>query len=284
MQEGYWMIRTYQAGPMGEKTKYFVPGTRPSGRIRVRDKREINKQEQNEYAAQKALARILNANFVAGDLLLGLDISDAGMDKILSQGLRKGLPVYSSDPEEAKNARWDAASNEIPNLLNRVRRELKKEGKELKAVSITSDMDGETKEENRLHFHLVVNAGTEQAFIAAWEKKGFGTVDWEYLHENQKDRTPIAEYFLRQVRHIPNANKYHTTRNLIRPVPKDRIALTGAELTPPKGAKLVFRQEFKPGRPQYIRYELPEAGLTKVPVKPPPQSPSTSQSPKSTGT
>ena len=38
--------------------------------------------------------------------------------------------------------------------------------------------------------------------------------------------------------------------------PKDRVALSDAEVRVPAGAELLFRQEFKPGRPQYIRYAI----------------------------
>ena len=30
MAEGYWVIRSYQAGMIGEKIKYWVPGKKPS--------------------------------------------------------------------------------------------------------------------------------------------------------------------------------------------------------------------------------------------------------------
>ena len=66
MKEVYFCIRTYEAGMIGEKTKFFVPGKRAeNGKLSRRQKNAIRKAEQNEYSAQKALARILNANFVA---------------------------------------------------------------------------------------------------------------------------------------------------------------------------------------------------------------------------
>ena len=67
--DGYWIVRTYEAGDVGEKTKFFVPGARPTrSKRRLRD--AARKQAQNEYSAEKALARLLNANFTEGDLLL----------------------------------------------------------------------------------------------------------------------------------------------------------------------------------------------------------------------
>lgn len=269
MQEGYWVVRTYEAGFVGEKTKFFVQGSRPTGKIRRKDRDAARKQEQNEYSAQKALARLINANFTAGDLLMGLDYSEEGMEKILTWARENGLPVDSEDEAQQMDAIWEAASHELDNALRRVKRRLKKQGMDLKAVYSTSDMDGETGEAVRVHHHLVVSAGTQDAFLDAWEKCGLGGVSWTPLWKDQEDRTPIAEYIIRQVRRIPDAKKYRSTRNLTRPQPKDRIALSDAELRVPTGGKLLFRQEFKPGRPQYIRYSLPPKRKKAPPAAPP---------------
>lgn len=269
MKEGYFCIRTYEAGAIGEKTKFFVPGKRAeNGKLSRRQKNAIRKQEQNEYASQKALARVLNANFGAGDLFLGLDYSDEGMKKILDWGRKHGLPVDAEDETLRQDAIWEAAAHELDIALRRVRRKLDREGVELKTVYITSDMNGETGEIVRVHHHLIVNGGVQDAFVKAWEKYGLGGVSWTQLWDNQLDRTPLAEYLLKQVRRIPDAKKYRSTRNLIRPVPKTRVVYTDNELLVPKGGKLIFRQEMKAGgrvsasdlnrQAQYIRYILPE--------------------------
>ncbi|MBQ8881702.1 MAG: hypothetical protein IJ030_05995 [Oscillospiraceae bacterium] len=258
MQEGYWVVRTYEAGAVGEKTKYFIPGSRPTGKIRLKDRRLAKKQEQNEYSAQKALARLINANFVAGDLLMGLDYSQEGMERILAWGRSHGLPVDDADEGVRMAAVWEAAAHEMEIAVRRVKRRLQKKGIALKAIMSTSDMDGETGEAVRVHHHLVVNAGVQQDFIEAWEKYGLGRVSWTPLWSNQEDRTPVAEYIIRQVRKIPDAKKYRSTRNLVRPQPKDRIALSGAEIRVPVGGQLLFRQQWTPGSPQYIRYVLPK--------------------------
>ena len=258
MQEGYWVTRTYQAGGVGEKTKFFVPGTRPTGKITRRAKDAVRKQEQNEYSAQKALARLLNENTKPGDLLMGLDYSDKGIEKITAWARKKGLPIDSEDEQERENALYLAADHEIDNCLRRVKNRLKKKGIELKAVYCTSDRDGATGTiPVRVHHHLVVQADVQEAFLQAWEECGMGYVDWTPLWEKQTDRTPIAEYWIRQVRRFQNAKKYRHTQNLVVPKPKDRVALSDAELRVPKGAKLIYRQEYKPGWPQYIRYALP---------------------------
>jgi len=257
MREGYWVVRTYQAGSVGEKTKYFIPGSRPTGKVHRKGRDAVRKQEQNEYSAQKALARLINANFGKGSLLMGLDYSSEGMERILAWGRSNGLPVDDEDETVSRNAIWEAAAHELDIAVRRVKRRLKEQGIELKAILSTSDMDGETGEPARVHHHLVVNGGVQDAFLDAWEKYGLGGVSWSPFWVNQDDRTPIAEYIINQVRHIPDAKKYRSTRNLERPQPKDRIALTDAELRVPKGCKLLFRQQWSAGQNQYIRYRLP---------------------------
>lgn len=257
MKEGYWVVRTYEAGTIGEKTKYFVPGTRPTGKIRKKDRDAARKAEQNGYSAQKALARLINANFREGDLLMGLDYSPKGMEKILAWGRANGLDVDAEDELIRMNAIWEAAAHELELAVRRVKRRLKKQGMELKAILSTSDMDGETGESVRVHHHLIVNAGVQDAFLECWEQAGLGGVSWTPLWQGQEDRTPVAEYIIRQVRRIPDAKKYRSTRNLERPQPKDRIALSEAEIRVPAGGKLLFRQEYRPNQPQYIRYVLP---------------------------
>ena len=168
-ENGYYEIRTYEAGSIGEKTKFCVPGKKPEGKHSRRQRDAIRKAEQNEYSAQKALARGINANFRTGDLLMGLDYNDKGLERILDWGRRNGLPVDSTDEKEKQDAIWEAAAHELGIALRRVDRRLKKQGLELKAVYCTSDMDGETEEIVRVHHHLVVNKGVESAFLEAWE-------------------------------------------------------------------------------------------------------------------
>lgn len=257
MREGYWVIRTYESGNVGEKTKYFVPGKRPEKKIRREDSREASRQEKNSSCATKQLARLLNENFPAGcdAYLIGLDYNDKGLAKIMAWADSKALPMGTE--EEKSNTTLEAADHEMVNALRRVKRSLP-ENTELRAVYISSDMDGETGELVRVHHHMVINADALPAFRKAWEECGMGSVDYEKLWENQLDRTPLAEYWMKQVRKRPDAKKYRSTRNLIRPEPKDKIALTEAELRTPKGAELLFRQEFRKGGDQYIRYVLPK--------------------------
>lgn len=257
MKEGYWVVRTYESGAVGEKTKFWVQGARPSSRSKRKERSEIKKQEQNEYSAQKQMARLLNANFRQGDLLLGLDYSTAGMDRLEAYIAEHPFPIPETGDEEADHMEQlrQAADREMRLCLRRVKRGLAKAGVALKYIAITSDMDGDTGEAVRVHHHLIVNEEARDAFVKKWQE--LGGVNWSPL-SGQLDYTPVAEYFIRQVRRVPDAKKYVSSRNLVRPQPKDRVVLSDAEIRVPKGGKLLFRGEFKPGRPQYIRYVLPE--------------------------
>lgn len=255
MKDGYWVVRTYEAGQVGEKTKYFVLGDR-TRRNRRKEESSIKKQEQNEYSAKKRLARLINANFTHGDILLGLDYSDASYKK-LERSARKAAPDYDSLPEDDQlRCIREAAAQEMVNYLRRVKRALEKEGRtdELKYIAITSDMDGDTKETVRVHHHLIVPASCEHIVRMKW---GHGGTYCKPLSK-QEDYMPIAEYLIAQVRGALNAKKFVSSRNLIRPQPKDRIAVSDAEIRVPRNCKLIQRAEYKRGAPQYIRYILPE--------------------------
>lgn len=255
MKDGYWVVRTYEAGQVGEKTKYFVLGDR-TRRNRRKEESSIKKQEQNEYSAKKRIARLINANFTHGDILLGLDYSDASYKK-LERSARKAAPDYDSLPEDDQlRCIREAAAQEMVNYLRRVKRALEKEGRadELKYIAITSDMDGDTKETVRVHHHLIVPASCEHIVRMKW---GHGGTYCKPLSK-QEDYMPIAEYLIAQVRGTLNAKKFVSSRNLIRPQPKDRVAVSDAEIRVPRNCKLIQRAEYKRGAPQYIRYILPE--------------------------
>lgn len=254
--EGYWVIRTYEAGAVGEKTKFWVPGTRPTKSSR-RVRSELKKQEQNEWSAEKTVARLINENFREGDLLMGLDYAPAGMERLYRRLEDLGHDPNKLDEGELADLIREAAERELRLCLRRVKRALGKDEVEIRYLAVTSDMDGDTGEAVRIHHHLVVTGGAKvkATFLEKW--KDLGGVSWSTLSA-QEDYTPVAAYLMRQVRRVPDAKKYIPSRNLVRPQPKDRAAVSESELRAPKGCTLVHRNEFKPGRPQYIRYILPE--------------------------
>lgn len=207
----------------------------------------MRKQTQNEYATVKTVARVVNANFRKGDVLGGLDYSPRGLEK---------LGQYIGGTAESDAQLWLAAEHRLSLTMDSVRKECAKRGVPFRCVGITSDLDGDTLERVRVHHHLVINAEAWEIVREKWAK--WGGTNGEAL-SGQSDYTPVAEYLMRQVRHdIPNKKRYFSTRNLVRPEPKDVIARNGAELRVPKHCELLFRNSFRPGQAQYIRYLLPE--------------------------
>ena len=245
MAEGYWVIRTYQAGPIGEKIKYWIPGAKPTASER-KMKSDVKQQERNEASAVKRLARDLNENFWEKDLWLTLKYSDEGLKRI-SAGLDQNSETYEQDL-------YEAAEHQVRLWRDRVVKACKSAGIEVKYVITTSDMDGETGECVRVHHHVVMSGAAAEIAKGKWK---LGSVSIKHLRE-EVDRSELANYMLKQVRHVPDAKKYIPSRNLTRPEPKDRIAKSGAELSVPKGGQLLYRAEYQPGRPQYIRYIVPE--------------------------
>ena len=244
MKEGYWVIRTYVSGNVGEKIKYWISGARPT-RSERRMKYEIRKIQQNYTSSEKELARLINANFKQGDILLGLDYSEEGYRKLLNRAEN-----YDADTEADRI--FQVAAHEANLCARRVKREAQKLGIEIKSIITTSDMDGDTGERVRVHHHLVINREAAELFEKKWK---LGGVNRETLSA-QEDYTPIANYLIRQVRHIRDVKKYTSSRNLERPKGKDRIAVNNSELRVPKGTKLLYRNQYIPYMPQYMRYYI----------------------------
>ena len=247
MKDGYWALRKYTAGPVGESIKYWIPGEKPS-RSQRRIKSDIRKQKANEANCERTFARLVHENFRNGiDQLVGLDYSQEGYEKMLA-GRVKNLDGLSEMDRVMALAQHQAEL-----FLRRAGRECKKRGIPFRYLMVTSDMDGKTGEAVRVHHHMIVNA---EALDICKEKWTMGGVDYEALWKRD-DQTDLAEYLMKQVRRLPDAKKYTPSRNLIRPRPKDRIAINGSELRLPKGATLLYRSPYKPGMAQYIRYVLP---------------------------
>lgn len=232
MKTGYWVTRTYQSGMIGEKVRFFVPGEKPSVSQR-RLKAELKKQKWNDQNAVKRLARIIHANFKGGkDYLVGLDYSD------------KYLPEDRA-----------GATKQLRLWLERVRRACKKAGVEFRYVCIASNLDGKTGEIVRWHHHAIINAEAMEIALGKWTA---GDTYKEHL-DGRPDKTELAGYLMDQVcREVPDEKKYIPSRNLVHPQPKDRICAGTAEVQPPRHALLLHRDTYVPGRPQYIRYILPE--------------------------
>ncbi len=256
-EKGYWVIRTYKAGMVGEKIKYWIKGERPTKSVR-RLRSDIKKIQQNEASAGKNIARLINANFSPEDYLVGLDYSEEAYASLLNRIERAGIDLCLMEERDALNIIREEAVNDFDNFIRRVKRTLP-EGTEVKYIAVTSDINGKTGELVRIHHHIVISGNAIEACKEKWK---CGSVDYEHIFD-EPDHSGLADYLIKQVRYVPDAKKYKPSRNLVHPEPKDRIVINSSELRTPKNCALLFRSEFKPGRPQYIRYMLPPELLAK---------------------
>lgn len=252
---GYWVIVTHQAGRIGEKIKYWIPGKAPPRSERKR-KADLRKIRQNDNNAVRRVARIMNENFQERD----------GSCLVLEYGPKEikriGL-AHDYDPQDSEHWDdvWDAANHQLGLFLRRCRRACKKASVPLRYMGWTSDMRFDSKVQaqvhTRIHHHLIVNPEAEAICLQQWHHGGCGG---KRLMQ-QPDHTDFAQYLMDQVRRIGGRKRYIPSRNLRKPresIP--RIAPSSREVQPPKGAVLLDRAPYKPGRPQYIRYILPEKG------------------------
>ncbi len=257
-QNGAWFIREYESkNGVTEKTKFWMqlnPGIRSERRLN----RAANKIDRSGSNAVHELGRWLNCNFKPGDPMIGTDYSPEGYRRLRRRAneMKRKLIERGEDVPKADDLMWMAANQETVNFIRRCQRECKKKDIPFRYAFITSDMDGDTGELVRLHHHLIVNPEAKEICLSKWT---MGRTQNEPLWETI-DYHPIAEYWIRQVRYIKNMKRYTPSRNLIRAeVGKPRPAKNGeAEIRPPKGAKLLHRSEYAPGKPQYIRYVVPE--------------------------
>lgn len=233
---GYWTTLTYVAGNVEEKVKYYMQGERPKNKRRIIS--DVKKAEQNKKGCAREFARILNANFGKGDQLIGLDYDDMHIEAVTGR----------SDEETV-----ELAEKKMRLCLRAVKRAAEKEGIEMKCVAVTAILDGHTGEKVRVHHHIVVNRAAAEFFKLKWRSGG---VDYEPL-QKQNDYTALAKYLIDQVLHTKNKKKYYCTRNLIRVVPKCRLAKDGREISVPRGCILLHRSEYVCGITQYIRYYRP---------------------------
>ena len=248
MQEGYYVIRTITAGRVGEKVKFWVPGKKPPKNPK-KLKQGANKKTQNLHSAVRHLARILNANYEGGDGVLALTYDDPHLAELICR--------TGADPstDEGKLRLWKAVRHDAENFRRRMMRAVKDPEQLCKLVIITSDMDGETKEPVRVHIHVVCPKSMIETVKQKWKA---GKVRVRRM-SREPDHIELAKYLLDQVRYVEGQKKFVCTRNMILPEVKDRIAKSGQEPQPPKGAVILERNtnQWIPGRPQYLRYVLP---------------------------
>lgn len=235
---GKYMIREYVSGEIVEKSKYWVPA-----QVKRRSPKKAasshRKQDENDQAAVKMIARLINCNGKHGDLWLTPNYSDDGL--VL---LCRKYGIDENDIDSVKKA----ADHEMTLYLRRLRRII---GPAFWYIAITSDMDGETGALERIHHHIIM---PRLAFEECQKQWKYGSVDYKIL-KDQKDYTPIAVYICKQCRRAANEHRWHPSKNLKKPKITETETHVKGELHIPHGATVldIGHYDIESGN-HYVRY------------------------------
>lgn len=233
--------RVYQTGSFREvcdvwaSDRYRPRGTRLKGNARK------SQMDANMKAALRELTRILNGNFsyMHGDLLV----------------------TFSFDQEpESRKAAWDIFGKKC---LKPLRKICKDKGKELKFCAVVSDMDGETKNRERIHIHAVLGGCTMEDVRTCWQ---LGVIDCRTIRR-EKTHARLAAYLLKQCRCEPDEKKWHTSRNLERTRLLSETEVAGSpKYRLPKGAEIIAQGEYCPeeGKLLYLQIRMPENNVRSI--------------------
>lgn len=267
MQVTWYIRKTVCRNGVEERTKYAVRSDYAKG---VRAQREAKREARRNDNAERQVARLLNNNYDAGKgVHLVLEYTDELLGKLAEKAERE-LRARTDDPSDsraedqtdtrARDALFIEGQKDLRLFVRRVQRECKKQGIALYYLGATSDMDGETGEEARLHQHFVVNAEAVEICVQKW--RGFV---WDSeLYNVNGDLSALASYLVRQVRPVEGTQRYVPSRNLVQPETSEPVPLVGNaakyaenEMRLPKGCILLYRSTYVRGATQYIRYMRP---------------------------
>lgn len=244
-ERGRWMVIRRTSGKVVELSTVWVSANTRPRRNKRKGTTTAQKQDENERDCVKRLARAINTNFRHGDLFLTVKYDDDGFADLVTQAM-----AIRKDGQDIEDVILAVSEKNCSNYMRRLKRALGRQGLDLRAITSTSDMDGETGEFVRPHHHIIIPRISFEEAAKLWHA---GSVEYQILRD-QDDYTPLAVYICKQVRRRPDAKKYSCTRNLKKPVVNERWAAPGEVLKPDRHGKLTGRNQWEPGKPQYIRF------------------------------
>lgn len=140
----------------------------------------------------------------------------------------------------------------MKNFLRRLKRQAEKADVTFRWVLVSSEQTDEG-EQARLHHHLsspgtccaltAMSAGWYIGKQPAEQAWGLGWADVRTLRD-QKDYTPVAVYLVRQARREPDEKKWTSSRNMKKPIVKERLVVRPGPLKAPKGALVLHSGEY----------------------------------------
>lgn len=194
----------------------------------------LKKIAQNERAAVRRLARIINTNFGTGDLFLTLKYSDTRL------------------PEDKAAAKKTASK-----FLRNLGRAFKKQtGRKLRYIVCTSDTSSKTGAKARLHHHIIMDRAAYELVCKYWPQ---AEVTYELL-DGRQDHTDLARYILKNSSKDDKDHAWSTSRGLDKPIITEPEPVSNFEIKAPKGAevreKVVYIDEDYGAASAYMRAVL----------------------------
>ena len=249
-RKGEYTIRTITAGEVVEMIKFKTRKNKPNERLSDRERARRQRTTHDNGIIPHA-ARIVNNNFVNGDYFITLTLSSAEYKKLCRRAARlRKKPEHAA--YEEKRLLTVAAAIVLDNWIRRVQDKCKKLGTIFKYFAIIADgHESDDEGSTRIHYHVIVSGAAMEICKEKWTA---GFPDAEPLDIGQKDRTPLVEYMIKQVKYYTHAKAYRPSRNLDPPIIENNHAYTDAPPRPTRGAVVMYRSEWRPGFPQYIRF------------------------------
>ena len=162
-----------------------------------------SKIKANERECARELARRINANFSAGDAHLVLKYDEVT------------LPADYAGAEER-----------IGKFLRKYKAEFKKTtGRTAKAIWVTADRSPRRQAGARLHHHLILEREGRELAVKLW---GESLVSYEAL-DGRLDHSELAAYLIANVSPKAGKNKYHCTRNMVKPIYTEPVEVDDIE-------------------------------------------------------
>lgn len=159
---------------------------------RVCGQTSLKKIAANERESARRLARIINCNFGMGDLWVTLKYNN------------ERLP-----------ASYEEAKDNITRFLRKIRAEYKKEtGKSLRYIITTSQNNPRTRENARLHHHVVMDRVAYEVICRYWPED---QVKYSVM-DNRGDHTAMAKYMIDNSPKEAGKKKWSCSKGLKKPI------------------------------------------------------------------
>lgn len=264
--------RTYIAGAVVEQIVFKLPDTHSGGKPRKSSPSQAKRvRTAHDKSLPNKMARLANCNFSNNDYFITLTYNDAEHSKLAASAEKLRLSKMQMEFAGIADTHYlyEAARQDLTKWLRRVRYACDKAGIDLRYLGVTSDMDGESKNDVRVHHHLFLNAEAVDIARARWRSAGNGedcnSVGFKatQLWAEQLDRLPLCKYMLEQTCHYTDERAYKASLNLVKPAVRTVQVKDGHLAAPPRWGSLLYSSEWIPGKSQYIRYWLPESEAAK---------------------